>query len=102
MLVKTKPYRSKKLLAAAAGRSCIRCGCDDGTVISAHYTGFRQHSYGKGAGIKCSDLACAWFCATCHAHFDQPQEYKSVDLSEEFLHCIVLTLIKAAEDGVIG
>lgn len=91
MMMKDSPVRSARLRKSAKGQPCVRCGADDGTVVLAHYTGLRQHQYGKGRGIKCSDHMGAHLCHSCHLHFDQPELRKSVEASEEFLHCIALT-----------
>lgn len=103
MLAKTKPYRSKKLLAASAGRSCVRCGRDDGTVVRAHYTGPRQHAYGKGKGQKGSDHVAADLCLPCHEMFDRYSgDWESkTEASEEFLHLCMLTLWLDLEAGVL-
>jgi len=92
-----KEHQDKSTLKLAKGESCVRCGSMDGTVVSCHYTGIRQHLLGKGTGQKCHDLASAFLCSTCHAEMDQPKERKSVEASEEFLYCIVQTLIRKAE-----
>ena len=85
------------LRAFARDQSCVRCGADDGTVVLAHYTGIRQHSLGKGRGIKCSDIAGAHLCHACHLFFDNPTERKSIEMSEEFLFLVVLTAIRVHE-----
>lgn len=102
MNLKQPIWRSRKYLDAAEGQSCVRCGKQDGTIVGCHYTGLRQHTYGKGRGIKCSDAATADLCMECHAYFDQPQQRKSVDASEEFLHCIMLTIIRRLADKKLG
>lgn len=94
-------YRNKKLRDAARDEPCVACGADDGTVVLAHYTGIRQHSFGKGRSIKGSDIAAAPLCLKCHAFYDQPLERKSIERSEEFLFFIVMHLIQAAENGKI-
>ncbi len=109
-LLKLNPYRNKKLLQAANGEPCIRCGSYQG-VSSCHYAGFRQHAYGKGRGIKCSDLMTAYLCGDCHKYFDEYTSMKGlialhnqqryIELSEEFLHLVALTNIRRVEQGVI-
>ena len=96
---KTEPIRDKKLMAASKDRSCVSCGADNGTVVRCHYSGMRQHQYGKGRGIKGHDLIAADLCNKCHAKYDQykvgsgdTQYQKDIDHSERFLHCVVLTL----------
>lgn len=92
-------YKNQRLRDSARGQPCACCGVEDDTICLAHYTGIRQHSFGKGRGIKGSDIAAAPLCALCHARFDQPKERKSVEMSEEFLYLIVMNLIQAAEAG---
>lgn len=98
-----KPYRNRKLLAASQGRPCVRCSRDDGTVCRAHYTGPRQHAYGKGRGQKGSDHIAADLCMECHGLFDRycGEWADKTDMSEEFLHLCVLTLWRDFEEGVI-
>ena len=98
------PYRNKKLLAASNGRPCVRCHKNDGTTVRAHYTGVRQHQYGKGLGQKGHDFISADLCGSCHAHFDQYQGANTstkIDLSEEFLHLCMLSLARDFEEGII-
>ena len=101
MLTKRKPYRNKKLLKASNGRSCIRCGNQNGTTVRAHYTGFRQHLFGKGISQKCDDHASADLCGECHIYFDQDTSYKDIEKSEEFLMLIILTLKRDFDEGII-
>lgn len=98
---KQEIWRSRTYLDAAAGKQCVRCGAQNGTTVPAHYTGLRQHTYGKGYGEKCSDITTADLCMSCHTYFDQPQQRKSVEASEDFLHCIVLTVLRRLRDKVL-
>ncbi len=91
MYQKNKPTRCKKYLRGAKDEGCTRCGNNNGTIVGAHYTGIRQHSYGKGTSQKPHDHAVAYLCSECHKHFDASFRYKSVEESEEFLHCIILS-----------
>lgn len=105
--------RSRKLLDAANGKSCVNCGTRDGTVVAAHLTGYRAHQYGKGRGIKPHDICTADLCMKCHAAFDKykasefdasnPDEsfMAKIDQSEQFLHCILLTIIRRIDEGEI-
>lgn len=100
--------RSKKLLSAAKDQHCVCCGSKDGTIVAAHYQGFRSHSLGKGRGIKPVDLAIADLCSECHAKFDAHEMscetdpwVRKLDQSELFLFCILKTLIRRYEQGVI-
>ena len=89
--------------------NCIRCG--KGPAMPCHYTGLRQQHYGKGWGIKVSDLMIADFCLTCHEFFDQylgmkseneqTYEYKKLDHSEEFLHYTLMTIHRRLELGLV-
>lgn len=98
---------AKKLLASANGKPCIRCHGNDGEVRACHYNGFRAGSYGKGRGIKCHDLATAELCQRCDQAFSESAYpawsggSKSIERSEEFLHLIMQTNIRRAEDGVL-
>lgn len=85
---------------AANGESCVRCG-SMGTTVLAHYTGLRQHDYGKGKGIKGSDLIAAHLCFSCHTHFDQYLSGNDWERSEEFLHFVSMTIIRLARRGKI-
>ena len=96
--ISDKQGSDKKTLKLAKGQACVRCGVDDGSTVSCHYTGLRQHQLGKGTGTKCNDLATAFLCYKCHTELDQPKERKSVEASEDFLFCIVQTLIKKIEN----
>lgn len=100
--------RSKAMLSAARGQHCINCGARDDTVVAAHYTGLRAHQYGKGTSHKPHDLLVADLCMKCHSSFDlhtQPSLFKGlekkIDLSEQFLHLIIKTLLRRIDQGVI-
>ena len=77
----------------AEGKSCVRCGADDATVVLCHYFGPRRDAYGGGMGIKGSDAVAAELCSGCHRYMDTLSRDKSVKwlLSEEFLHYCALT-----------
>ncbi len=92
---------------SANGQPCIRCGNEDGTICARHYNGLRQHSYGKGRGIKCHDIITAELCNSCDALFtegvnhthDGERAGKSIHRSEAFQHLILLTIISRLERG---
>lgn len=94
-IAKNPPYRNKKMLAAAAEcPHCMNCGKHkDGTIVPAHYQGFRQHELGKGTGVKPTDSAVAFVCLECHDMFDGrvKAEGGEIDKSEAFLFAIVKT-----------
>ena len=100
--------RSKKLLAAAEGQSCVNCGVRDDTVVAAHYQGIRAQLFGKGKYEKPHDLVVADLCGNCHRAFDnyEGSYYKDdymrkIDLSERFLFCVLTTLIRRVGQGVV-
>jgi hypothetical protein len=97
------------MLDAARDQACINCGVRDGTVVAAHYTGLRAHSFGKGTGHKVHDLCVADLCSKCHEAFDRhdkkstaktPYDQK-IDLSEQFLYLIIKTLMRRIDQEVI-
>lgn len=100
--------RNKKLLNAAKDQSCVNCGVRDGTVVAAHITGLRAQQFGKGRGIKPHDLCVADLCMRCHSMFDQysSSQYDDhvmaqIDQSEQFMYCVLKTIIRRVNDGVI-
>lgn len=84
----------------ARNSPCVRCGREGETRV-CHMNGYRASSYGKGRGIKCHDLATAFFCQACDDLFSEknyhlwPGGSKSVDRSEQFLHWIMMTRIRS-------
>lgn len=62
-------FRSKKLLAAARGRSCVLCGGNDFTTVAAHLP---AATYGQtaGTGQKTHDWLVAHLCSECHSLMD--------------------------------
>ena len=100
--------RSKKLLNAAEGQACVNCGNRDDTVVAAHYQGMRQQMLGKGTGTKPHDLCIADLCSKCHREFDSFEGsyvkdplMRKIDLSERFLFCVMMTLIRRTQDGTL-
>lgn len=93
-----------KLREAARDESCVRCGKHDGTVVLAHYTGVRRLNYGGGYGRKVNDLCGAHLCHACHQDMDVVSRSKSGKWlhSEEFLHYIMLTLIRLEQRGKLS
>jgi len=102
-LEKNKPYRNKKILNAAKDCPyCMNCGRpSDGTIVAAHYTGFRQHSLGKGLGQKCTDTATAFLCHACHKEMDGASTDSLHYKSEKFLFAIVETHDYLFQSGII-
>lgn len=93
-----------KLTDAANGQSCVRCGKEDGTTVSCHYSGPWQHKFGKGRAIKGNDAAAADLCngpGSCHEYFDEYKSGNTVERSDEFLMCCMLTVIRRIQQGVL-
>ena len=93
--------RAPKLLAAAEGQPCIRCGRQDGTVVAAHYSGVGSHRLGKGMGCKGHDLFHADFCAACHAEMDGYQDGNGDGRAMEFLLLCAETLVRRYREGLL-
>ena len=93
-----------KYLAAAKGQSCVRpaCGKNNGTTISAHYSGKYSNLLGKGRGIKCHDIFVADLCVDCHSYFDQYESGNDDARAAEFMICVHLTILRRWQMGVIG
>jgi hypothetical protein len=80
----------------------------DGTVVAAHYQGFRSYALGKSKGCKPHDLAVADLCHKCHALFDNYDDsliadpcMRKIDHSERFLFYILLTLVRRMQQEVL-
>ena len=101
MFTKRKPYRNRKLLDAAKGQSCIRCGADDGTIVAAHYSGLYSDQLGKGAGQKAWDLFVAFLCRDCHATFDSYKDGNDDARAAKFMLLILKTQMRLLDMGVI-
>lgn len=84
-------FRSPKLLALARGQACVMCGCQDGTIVSAH-SNLLEH--GKGKGIKAHDGMTAWLCMRCHVELDQGSHMSKQERREFMLEAICKTYMK--------
>lgn len=100
--------RSKKMRRGAEGQRCTYCGCQDGTIVGAHYQGFRSHQFGKGTGTKPHDLCIADLCFRCHTKFDMSEIstltdpiLRRIDESEQFMFCVLMTIIRRAKQGIL-
>ena len=93
----------QKLRDAARDQSCVRCGANDGTIVLAHYTGPRRHSFGGGMSHKGHDAIGAHLCMTCHQYFDTAGKDKESrwELSEEFLFLCAVTVMRLFDQGVV-
>jgi hypothetical protein len=101
MSARRPPVALPSLRQASRGRSCIRCGERDGTVVRAHYTGLGQGRLGKGKGIKPHDFASADLCRRCHDEFDTYHKPNTWERSWEFLMLCMETLERDFRDGVL-
>jgi len=89
-----KTYRSSALLKLANEiPCCVRCyKPNEGDVVAAHYQGIRSHLFGKGRGIKPTDIVTAYLCAKCHQELDTySNDEESLIRSEEFMFYILIT-----------
>ena len=94
------PHRHPKLLALSRGRPCIKCGLEDGTIVAAHYQGFRSHAYGKGRGIKPHDAMAADLCHRCHGDADRSRLGDSREgHSRQFLLLIIASHLQRYAEG---
>ena len=95
---------SRIMKDARSGKPCIRCGISHESVCGRHYNGQRQHSYGKGRGIKCHPFLVADMCEHCDFSFQEgsvpKDDYDGRDrYSEEFQHWCLMSLIRREKEG---
>jgi hypothetical protein len=93
-----------KLTAASKGSTCIKCEAPG--AYACHINGPRQHSLGKGRGIKADDLMTAEFCHSCDQEFSEGSMMKRWNFnrwerSEEFLFWISMTNVRRLKNGII-
>ena len=100
--------RSKQYRRGAKNQPCVNCNINDGTTVLAHYQGIRGQAFGKGTGTKPHDICGADLCHKCHAEFDSSEGsfvedpfQRKIDLSERFLYCVMLTMIRRVQQGVL-
>lgn len=84
-------------------KTCIKCGKPD--AYRCHYNGVRQHTYGKGRGIKCNDFLVAWFCHSCDQEFTEGSMQErwngsKYERSEEFLHWIIMSHLRDLKEKI--
>ena len=101
MIEKHKRIEIPKLLNAANGRSCIKCGKDDGTIIRAHYSGIGAYQLGKGNRVKCHDFITADLCDECHSYFDHYEHGNTYERAFEFFILIFLTQERDFKAGLL-
>lgn len=107
-MLRLKPLRSKAMLDAARGQPCVRCNKNDGTTVACHYQGIRADAFGRGKSRKAHDLCIADLCGECHTRLDNYQNsnfadplVRRIDMSEDFMTCVIRTLIRRVRQGVL-
>lgn len=90
-----------KLLAAAEGQSCIKCGREDRTVVAAHYSGLGAHRLGRGGGVKCHDNVAADLCGECHASMDSYADGNDYERAVDFLILCHQTMTRRLRQKVL-
>jgi hypothetical protein len=76
---------------------CQHCGIDDGTVCGAHAN---SSKFGKGRGIKASDIYCASLCFTCHMELDQGSKMTKAEREQMWQSAHEKTVNKLVELGL--
>jgi hypothetical protein len=95
MFPKHPPLRSEDWKEAVRSLGyCVRCN----TICRPQCA---HRNEGKGAGMKCSDAACAALCPICHREIDQGKGMARDERRAELDRCIVLTHIALADRGVL-
>lgn len=98
-LFKQPRWDSKPWRDGANGQPCIRCGCQDNTVVLAHYQGTGAMRLGKGRGKKLDDFIGADLCQRCHQYFDDYQSANDYERGWEFLLLCFLTIQRRLHQG---
>lgn len=91
----------KKILNAAKGRECVRCGRDDGTIVACHYSGLYAHQLGKGIGKKSHDHCVAFLCSECHSILDNYKTGNDAERAADFMLQILKTLAILFDERII-
>ncbi len=95
-------YRSPALLRLARDQSCVNCGLEDGSIVSAH-SNWSEH--GKGMSIKAHDIFSAHLCFRCHSWLDQGTgrdptgEWSSDQKRYMFQRAFERTLLRLCQQG---
>lgn len=91
-------FRSKKLLQAADGQSCVCCGVV-GTTVACHANSV---ALGKGTGIKCPDFYTVHLCVRCHNLYDGREGRLTKEEKEAlFTRAFYLTIARLFTQGVV-
>lgn len=96
-MLKHTAYRNRKILDAAKGQPCMRCGKEDGTTVAAH-SNYQED--GKGMGKKADDLFVAFLCADCHRWMDEGRATYDAK-REDFHRAMKKTLRLLLDMGVL-
>lgn len=93
--------KNRSYTDAANGQSCVICGINDGSVVSAHYSGLGAGALGKGLGLKAGDLFVADLCSRCHAEMDSYEAGNDTARCYEFTMAILKTQMRRWRGGLI-
>lgn len=88
-------FKSRKLLDAARGQSCVLCGQIE-TVVPAHLPG-SFYRMPAGTGQKTHDWLVAHLCHDCHTLMDTDWRKDA----QVRMMALCLTLDRLFEDGVL-
>lgn len=91
-----KPVRSKAYLNYVASLDC--CGCGQPATEAHHVI---SAGLGGGMGTKASDLLSFGLCRICHDELHRDVKKWETSNNSQWMH-VCLTLLQAAEDGVIN
>src|SRR3954466_11792656 len=96
-MLKETTYRSVRMRQSARDRACVNCGLQDGSVVFCH---LNDGEFGRGIGMKGSDLMGFWGCRVCHDLYDG----RAGGLGKEAKramgwHCCCRTLYRFGQEG---
>ena len=94
-------YRNKKVLELAGECDhCMWCGGgEQGWIVAAHCN---SQEFGKGMGLKASDIPVAYLCHTCHEMIDRPaasSHLSRMDRELIFFKASAKTMLWLAQEG---
>ena len=91
-----KPIRSRAYLSYVSSLECCGCGVQ---ADEAHH--IISAGLGGGMGTKASDLLVMPVCRGCHDALHKDVKAWEATNNSQWMH-VCLTLLQAAEDGVIN
>ena len=91
-----------KITEAARGQGCVRCGTNDGTIVTAHMNGPLAAALGRGMGMKPDDVFGAHLCHRCHDVMDRRAPGATQDEIEHgWPRYVLLTIKRLRQEGVL-